>query len=293
VGEITHQIIQYHKQLPTQSISALCYTDFVNKLTLTLLLSPLIAASLSGFSFAVKPRPSTVAGNDVSYPQCSKPLPIGQAFGVVGVNDGVANSTNPCLSMQLQWAQKSFGSSTQPTAQLYVNTGNPADVLAQYNIQDWPTSSVAADPYGSCQGHYTDDTACSWQYGYERAQADAQSRSIPTPASYKWWLDVETLNSWTSNPAKNTAMLEGMTFYFQNVLAAKVGLYSTGLQWGDITAGAIMLGSNLNGLDSWLAGATTQAMATSYCNLAPLTLGGHVTLTQYATSRFDYDVSCP
>ena len=37
-------------------------------------------------------------GNDVSYPQCGKSFPSGQAFGIVGVNDGLANNANPCLA---------------------------------------------------------------------------------------------------------------------------------------------------------------------------------------------------
>ena len=41
-------------------------------------------------------------GNDVSWPQCGKALPKGQTFGIVGVNNGLANNTNPCLKTQLR-----------------------------------------------------------------------------------------------------------------------------------------------------------------------------------------------
>jgi peptidoglycan/LPS O-acetylase OafA/YrhL len=37
----------------------------------------------------------TLAGNDVSYPQCGQALPSGQAFGIVAVNEGLPNNTNP------------------------------------------------------------------------------------------------------------------------------------------------------------------------------------------------------
>ena len=37
------------------------------------------------------------AGNDVSYPQCGSTLPGAPAFGIVGVNGGLANDLNPCL----------------------------------------------------------------------------------------------------------------------------------------------------------------------------------------------------
>src|SRR6266567_2464905 len=87
------------------------------------------------FSLAATPvlaaKPSVPAiGNDISYPQCGKSLPTGQSFGIVGVNNGVAGSTNPCLLTELSWAQKPAKPSPQPAAQLYVNTGNPGDVLA-------------------------------------------------------------------------------------------------------------------------------------------------------------------
>ncbi len=49
------------------------------------------------------------AGNDVSYPQCGITMPTGQAFGIVAVNDGLANTTNPCLAAEIAWAQTSTG----------------------------------------------------------------------------------------------------------------------------------------------------------------------------------------
>jgi hypothetical protein len=263
-------------------------TTFSKLLPLSLALITLTSSP----ALAAKPgSPSASVGSDVSYPQCGKPLPTGQAFGIVGVNNGLAGTTNPCLLTELSWAQNPAGHAAQPAAQLYVNTGNPGDVLAQYQVKDWPTASVDADPYGQCSGTFTNNTACAWEYGYERAKSDATIPGIASPATFKWWLDVETYNSWTSDPAKNTAALEGMTYYFSRVLGAPVGIYSTALQWGSITGGAIGLFSNLGGLDTWLAGASSQNMAKSYCNLAPLTLGGRVTLTQY-TTNFDYDVSC-
>ena len=45
----------------------------------------------------------TGGGYDISYPQCSTTPPTGQAWGVVGVNGGLATTANPCLSTQLQY----------------------------------------------------------------------------------------------------------------------------------------------------------------------------------------------
>ena len=248
---------------------------------MTLAASPALAAKNS-------PAAATPLGNDISWPQCGKTLPSGQAFGIVGVNGGKANNFNPCFASELNWALgSSLSTTSQPAAQLYLNTGNPGDVLAQYNVSDWPTSSVASDPYGSCSGTWTDSQACSWEYGYERAQADVANVGSH---SYNYWLDVETSNSWTGDFAKNRAALEGMVYYLGQQ-GSTVGLYSTSYQWGKIV-GTNNPGDNLNGLPSWLPGARNQKTARSNCNLSPLTVGGAVTITQFVSGGLDYDYSC-
>src|SRR5215216_6286831 len=78
----------------------------------------------------------TRVGYDVSYPQCGKSLPSARAFAVVGVNGGLSTRSNPCLSTQLSWAWRSNGSVTsQPKAQLYLNTANPGQVINQ--VSTW------------------------------------------------------------------------------------------------------------------------------------------------------------
>ena len=177
---------------------------------------------------------STPTGNDVSYPQCAKKLPSGQAFGIVGVNDGLANTTNPCLAKEITWAQTSSGTTSQPPVAFYVNTANPGNL----KVTDWPknntdpSGNTVTDPYGTCTGG--DDQACAWQYGWNMADLDAQSRVATNPGSYQWWLDVETVNSWESSTQNNRADLEGMVAYFQSIHSPAVGIYSTASQWGQI-----------------------------------------------------------
>lgn len=151
---------------------------------------------------------STSTGNDVSYPQCGATLPSGQAFGIVGVNDGLANTTNPCLAAEMSWAAGSTGTTSQPKVALYVNTANPGNL----GVADWPANDVDPvtgqpdpDPYGTCSGG--DDQACAWQYGWNMADLDAQRRGVANPDTYRWWLDVETANSWESNTENNDADL--------------------------------------------------------------------------------------
>lgn len=231
------------------------------------------------------------AGNDVSYPQCGRVLPSGQAFGIVGVNDGLANTTNPCLAAELGWARTSSGTTSQPKVSLYVNTADPGNL----GVADWPgnntdpvTGKPVADPYGSCAGG--DDQACAWQYGWNMAGLDARSRGVLRPGSYRWWLDVETASSWEASTRNNRADLEGMAAYFQGA-GGTVGIYSTASQWAKI-AGAVPSASPLFSLPDWIPGARTLSRAKANCRSAPLTGGGIVTVTQWTTAPADSDFSC-
>ncbi len=251
------------------------------------------------------PTPTiTKIGSDVSFPQCQKTFPTEQGFGIVGINGGIASNTNPCLGTELLWANVSLGTMNQSKIQLYVNTGNPGNI----NPPSWPKNNtdpmgnVAPNPNGICDG--SDSLACAWQYGWNRAVDDVQSKFIPAaqavgvstnPSDYPWWLDVETTNSWESGSdetfQKNRADLEAMVTYFQSK-GIKVGLYATNYQWG-IIVNTVPGGSNLNGLQNWRPGAQDFAGAQSNCSLSPLTEGGSVILTQYFSAIFDYDYSCP
>ncbi|MBA3757429.1 hypothetical protein H0X09_01015 [Candidatus Saccharibacteria bacterium] len=246
-------------------------------------------------------------GNDISWPQCGKTLPTTHAFGIAGVNGGTAAKTNPCLSEQLKWAYRAVGGTSQPLAQLYVNTANPGEIIG--DITTWPTSNTdktgftTNNPYGTCRGD--NDRACSWQYGWNRSVEAVIDRFEPaaiaagvdsSASSYVWWLDVETMNTWQSGSTesliRNKATLEGMTSYYQ-LKGVTVGLYSTGYQWNQIVGSTVSSSSNLNGLDSWLAGARSLKGAQSNCKNPALTTSGKVTLTQYVSGSLDYDYSCP
>ncbi len=185
--------------------------------------------------------------------------------------------------------EKSAGGTAQPKAALYVNTANPG-LAGSW----WPTSNVYGgmivnNPYGNCDG--SDSSACAYMYGYAKAYDDATSRGVSDPASYRWWLDVETDNSWESNTVSNIADLEGMTAYFKSI-DAQVGLYSTSTQWGQIAGKSVGLNSNLNGLQSWIPGAPSLSAAKSNCSLPGLTTGSIVSITQYTSKQVDYDYSC-
>lgn len=264
---------------------------------------------------------TTNTGNDVSYPQCGARLPSGQAFGIVGVNDGLANTLNPCLGpsasypsyseSELYWAwAASSGVTTQPRASLYVNTADPGN-----GVSDWPTSSTGADPYGSCTvsgpgSVGADSTACAWHYGYNRATQDmswlaaaadsinAQETTSPVPgaaSAYPWWLDVETADSWQSGSsglAMNLADLQGMVAALAAAQVTRGGIYSTSYQWGQVTGGGSGTeGVPLTNLPDWIPGARNLSGAISNCRLSSFT-GGGVELTQWSSRPFDSDYAC-
>jgi hypothetical protein len=247
------------------------------------------------------PTPTiTKVGNDISYPQCGQTLPNGQGFGIVGINGGIATTTNPCLSTQLLWAEGSLGTSNQAKVQLYVNTGNPGLEGRWPTNNTDPAGNTAPNPFGTCNGTITN--ACAWQYGWNRAVDDVQNKFIPaaqaaavdaTPSDYPWWLDVETANSWDSGSSdaltRNRVDLEAMVSYFKSQ-GIKVGIYSTSTMWATIV-GDVPSDSNLNGLANWRPGATNLADAQTNCSLTSLTSGGIIALTQF-TGSFDNDYSC-
>ena len=249
----------------------------------------------------VVPPQAPAIGYDVSWPQCATTLPTGQAFAMVGVNNGLANNTNPCLPTQLAWAHTSSGTTSQPRAALYVNTANPGLIGSWWPESNlYPESSLTPvpNPYGACTGEQ--DAACAYIYGYAKAHDDANIRGVVDPASYFWWLDVEIENSWEGSTVANRADLEGMTYYFTEVLrAAGVGIYSTTYQWaqivrsvGPVTSPTIPpAASILNGLPSWIAGATDLVGAQANCSAASLT-GGPVTVTQYLLEGLDHNHAC-
>ena len=252
--------------------------------SLAIVSAPTLTAYAAGIS-------GTPSGNDISYPQCGKTFPSQPAFGIVGVNEGLANTTDPCLADEIAWAQGSSGIARQPKVSFYVNTANPGNL----RVADWPadnydlmTDRVVSDPYGECADR--DDRACAWQYGWNIAELDARTRGISNPGRYRWWLDVETITSWESSTQNNRADLEGMVAYFHRI-GGTVGIYSMASQWDTIVK-TIPSTSSLYRLADWIPGARTLAQAKANCHLAPLTARGIVTVTQWTVTKTNHDFSC-
>ena len=286
-------------------------------------------AALAVPASAATPSVSVETGNDISFPQCGRILPGGQAFGIVGVNDGLSNTLNPCFGpsssypsyteSELYWAVSiSTGAMSQPKASLYVNTDDPGNLYNGNLITDWPSSG--STPYGTCTttvvttstGPRTagaDSTACGWKYGEQEAAQDVSWLSaaaaaingqsppvtVPTGASgYPWWLDVETSNTWqqgSSGEAMNIAVLQGMVSALSAAGGTSVGAYATSEQWDAITGGTLSGATSLGGMEDWIPGASTLAEAQTDCALGSFT-GGIVALAQWTSGGTDSDVVC-
>jgi hypothetical protein len=270
------------------------------------LLAPMLALAIltltAGAAFARDPAsvdakaapPKTLTGYDISYPQCGGAYPRDIAFGIVGVTGGIVFSENPCLgaggtdASQLAWAGLN--------AELYMNTGNPGPELSSH----WPIGQTSPRECGTAASPELDTADCAYDYGWNAA-ADAYAAAVraytslgwappdatSTPVANRWWLDVETANSWRTDVSLNVASLQGAADYLASVGAASVGLYSVGTMWNQITGGT----SAFAGHPSWVAGASTLRGARTNCG-GPAFTGGSIDLTQYFAKGFDADYRC-
>lgn len=209
--------------------------------------------------------PTGTTGVDVGYPNCTAKVPSTN-FGVVGVTSGTVYSRSSCLAAEA----KNFNDLS-----LYVNTGLNASTSSPYYVQ----AQIG------CSG----DVYCAaYNYGVNAAKdafAYAQSQGV---SSSKWWLDVETANTWSKDIVQNQKSLQGEYDTLVANGASVVGAYSTTAQWQSIT------GTWQNNWPSW--GATTWTTATqaqTYCTGHQFT-GGPSLLMQYKgkQSKLDQDVAC-
>ena len=131
------------------------------------------------------------------------------------------------------------------------------------------------------------DTLClAYNYGFNAARYAVAYANIQSVHTNMWWLDVETVNSWTINVLQNRASLLGMVAAIkQYAFMPTVGFYSYPGQWNTIT------GNWKNGLPTWVAtGTSSYKAAVSFCKNENFT-GGSTWLSQY-TLKLDYNYVC-
>ena len=233
------------------------------------------------------------SGYDASFPQCPGSYPSNPLFGIVGVNGGLADDANPCISGELRWARAAPGQKRprEPRLSLYIDTGNPGG----HHVADWPRGGNAP-AYGACNGKLTN--ACSYIYGEQRAVYSYRLVAALDPVAAKtapWWLDVELMASWAGTYQLNIAALKGFIAGLHDAGATgPIGIYSNSSQWKEITG--LTAQTTATALDSqlrdWVAG--TEAgltQARQNCASGGFT-GVAPTLAQYRIGPHDADLRC-
>lgn len=237
----------------------------LKKLFFTLFVFMSVALGLSQHAFASSYYTTGSTGVDASYPNCSTPIPKSD-YGIVGVTGGVVYSQNNCAA-----AEASHFSDLS----LYVNTG----------LNTSQSSTYYTKAQDGCNG---DASCAAYNYGYNAAQTAIDYAKGQNLSSSKWWLDVETMNTWSNDTAQNQKSIQGQYDAMLNNGAIMVGVYSTTAQWQAITGGW------KNNWPSW--GATTWStakQASAYCTGHEFT-GGLSLLMQFQPrkSKLDQDVAC-
>jgi len=203
-------------------------------------------------------------GVDISYPNCTAKIPS-VSFGVVGVTGGINFQPNNCLAAE---------ASKFANLSLYANTGYPGQSYG-LKYQNAPRACTASD------------LAClAYNYGYNAGQYAVNYAAGQGVSSSTWWLDVETMNTWTPDTAQNIQSLQGEYDALRAGGISTIGVYSTTAQWGSITGGW------KNGLPGWGATTwTTAKQAAKYCTGHEFT-GGPTWLIQYRGRTLDQDYAC-
>jgi hypothetical protein len=226
---------------------------------------------------------TTPHGYDISYPQCGGAYPTHPAFAIVGVNAGKVFSVNACLASQITWGGGA-------AAELYANTGNPGPALSSF----WPKGQTTPR---FCDANNPDTADCAYDYGWNAAEqsvdtaqaAYSQLGLTANPVATRWWLDVETMNSWRSNTAFNVAALQGEVDSLHSAGVTKLGFYSTTVQWGTITGSSKVFSPT----PVWGAGSSSEKAALSLCGSTTTSFtGGPLAMVQYVASGFDVDIRC-
>lgn len=266
---------------------------------------------------------ATVApGADASWPSCARPagerspMPLAEdpSFVVVGVNDGLPGTVNPCIEEELAWARTATGGSSQPRLAYYVMAASPwtKAELKWVPHPAWPSSGVvggiavavpgafaSAEHGTACAGGHA-ERACAYVYGWAMAQHAAAIPGLAAPNRHRFWIDVESADrTWSSDQRFNQAVVEGMVAAFTTPrrdggVGTTTGIYSVHSEWARII-GPLRKGSTLDALDQWVAiGPATKADAVeTLLHGWPLTPGGTVRMVQWLDGRIDRNIAPP
>lgn len=237
----------------------------LHTLIILLLLFPL---TLSSLVFSSSIFHSDVIGYDISYPQCNKAYPEDPAFAIIGVNGGRPFTKNPCLSDQAKWAAQKVAALS-----VYQNLNNFSPSAAEYMLLG-PNNCTPED-----------QQCFSYNYGYQAAKYAHDYVKENQVRPQRWWLDIETMNTWSKDKSLNVEVIKGAIDYHAQQLHL-IGIYSTKFQWIQIA------GDFKTGHPSWVAGGKSRQDSQAKCSEEFSFTGGRVAMVQYIENNFDNNILC-
>ena len=234
-------------------------------IALCLLATPALGVAAQGI------YTGTSSGYDISFPQCGFAYPTLNAytFGIVGITSGHAFRNNSCFASEYAWATH-----TASPESVYLNLNEDIGVTALYGD---------TGPYGTCG---PDDPCHALNYGYNAASSACTyaAQQANTFVARMWWLDIETLNSWSETDlSRNENVIKGALQFLLVERGFGVGIYSTTAMWQEITGGWQI------GLPAWVGGGD-KGEAKTLCDAA--FTGGAVYLVQYDDDGYDGNYTC-
>jgi hypothetical protein len=218
--------------------------------------------------------PSGSNGYDVSYPNCSTPIPSsGFTFAIVGVGGGRPFTGNSCAGAE-------FSAASSPTAgdtALYFNTGY-AGAYARDITSTCQTAVGSAKVFVGLKGHTLTQAQQAWEIGCSEANY-ALVNEPGTPVM--WWADVETGNSWSTNATLNRYTIDGISSQMQ--AEGGGGIYSSPGMWTKIT-GSTTWEPTPPVLGTWITGGAT--CTTGFGNVTTWVVQGG------SVNGYDQDTGC-
>jgi hypothetical protein len=170
--------------------------------------------------------------------------------------------------------------------QFYMNLADPGRASKQHWNHGGPKACYVAHNY---------DAGCAYDYGYlaaEQAVGFAQAHGMA--AGSRWWVDVETDNSWggkldaPAHHAANVADIKGALRYLATH-GFPAGIYTETAWWSPITGSP----STFSQVPVWGGGAGSAKNARANCKAVSIT-GGPALLAQWFRTQggVDHDVAC-
>jgi hypothetical protein len=226
---------------------------------------------------------ATAAGVDVNANSACSTISSGSAFAVIGATTGkpFGSPDAGCFQAAVVQAQ------ALPAApQFYLNLADPGKASAGH----WNDGGPRA-----CHVVHNYDMGCAYDYGYRAAQQAAEFASTHgAAAGSRWWIDVETDNTWGSasgapgHKAANVADIQGALKYLGSH-GYPAGVYTETAWWEAITRSP----ATFSHVPVWGGGAGSAKNARANCKAVSIT-GGPALLAQWFKTQggIDHDVAC-